>query len=232
MILYIFNVIGFLLAIVVIVALARKVAAGAVSLKATEDLLDSVRRHNDRFAEEIRGWRKLFGPFVSLYENSPEATEGHNHDDATIAVDLDGVITTYVEPWTGIHHFGEPMPGAAESMKKLQDLGYKLVVYTTRNNSLARHNGGANALELTALVQMQLEKQGIPYDYISLFKPLARIYIDDRAVRFTNWEQTMKIIRNLEVSRLVERAKLLEKAAAVEPPANTKSPDGCCEEKK
>lgn len=240
MILYILNVVGFLLAIAVIVWLAKAATDKSRALKGTENALDVTRRHTERQAEEIRGWRRLFGPFVSLYENSPEATAPHNHNDATIAVDLDGVVTEYVDPWSGTHHFGDPIPGAVESMRKLQDLGYKLAIYTTRNNSLARHNGGTNALELTALVQNHLEKHGIPYDYISLFKPLARIYIDDRAVRFTNWEQAMRVVRNLEVGRLIERAKLLEKAAETEPkstaPADTapcgRPTDGCCEVKK
>lgn len=235
MILYVFNVAGFLLAIAAIAWLSNKLAKKSRVLSGTENILDTVRNHTERQAEEIRGWRRLFGPFVSLYENSPEATSKHDNNEATIAVDLDGVITEYVEPWTGINHFGDPIPGAVESLKKLQELGYKIVVYTTRNNSLAHHNGGTNALELTALVQNHLEKHGIPYDYISLFKPLARIYVDDRAVRFFDWDTTMKNIKNLEVSRLMDRARLLQKATEAEPVATApcgRPTDGCCEAKK
>lgn len=152
---------------------------------------NSVSMRSDRQAEEIREWRTIFGPFPSLYRKSPEADPGHDYNKNTIAIDLDGVISEYVDPWTGINHFGGPVPGAKESIKTLQDLGYKIVVYTTRNNALANHNMGHNALELTALVQNYLEKNEIPYDYISLFKPLARYYIDDRAVRFTGWLDTL-----------------------------------------
>jgi hypothetical protein len=205
MMLYIANVFVMLLAIAGLVWLSRLYAKKSRLLDATEGALDTVRDHTERQAEEIRDWRTLFGPFVSLYKNGPEATslEGNSN---TIAIDLDGVILEYVEPWTGINHFGEPLPGAAEAIQKLKDLGYKIVIYTTRNNAMAHHNEGQNALLLASLVQNQLEKHGIPYDYISLFKPLARIYIDDRAVRFYDWETTLKNVKNLEIDRILQMA--------------------------
>lgn len=167
--------------------------------------LDTAILHNERQAEEIRSWRRLFGPFPSLYENSPEADAGSNGNDKTIAIDLDGVILDYVDPWKGVAHFGDPIPGAAEAIGRLKELGYKIAIYTTRNNTMACHNKGYNALELTALVQARLEDGKIPYDFISLFKPLARYYIDDRAIRFTSWAQAVRQVGYLERGRMVDR---------------------------
>jgi hypothetical protein len=79
-------------------------------------------------------------------------------------------------------------------------MGFKVVVYTTRNNAMACHNKDHNTLELSALVQNQLEKGGIPYDFIALFKPLARYYIDDRAIRFASWRQALAAIQSYETT--------------------------------
>lgn len=228
MILYIFNVVGFLLAIGCLLWLTKQVREKSKALKGTEAVLDVERRRVERQADEIHGWRGLFGPFVSLYQNGPETTDCHNHDDKTVAIDLDGVILEYVDPWTGIHHFGDPIPGAIESLEKIHSLGYKIAIYTTRNNSMAMHNNSTNALELTALVQNQLEKHGIPYDFISMFKPLARYYIDDRAIRFTTWEQTMRVFRNLEVQRLIDRANEIERSSCQKDSGECAPVGGCC----
>jgi hypothetical protein len=183
-------------------------------LATTQDMLDLTQDSYARVKREVDQWRKAFGPFPSLYENSPEAEAGFSHDDMTIAVDLDGVILKYVDPWEGIYHFGDPEPGAAEALGRLKELGYKIVIYTTRNNAMANHNGGHNALELTALVQNQLEKHGIPYDFIALFKPLARYYIDDRAIRHAgDWGATLRKVRSFEITRLDERIKKIDDLA-------------------
>lgn len=178
-------------------------------LSALRSELTETERASARYHEEAHRWRSMFGPFPSLYEDSPESTSEKTND-KTIAIDLDGVILQYVDPWNGINHFGDPVVGAAEAIQKLKDMGYTIVIYTSRNNAMARHNLGMNALHLTALVQNELEKHGIPYDYISMFKPLARVYIDDRAVRFTGWESTLHVVANLEVSRILEQAKLID----------------------
>jgi histidinol phosphatase-like enzyme len=175
-------------------------------LDGTQKALDTTTEIGTRLQSETAIWRKLFGPFPALYDNSPEF-ESYNHNDATVAIDLDGVILEYVDPWNGICHFGAPIPGAAASIKALKESGFKIVIYTTRNNALACHNSGHNALELTALVQRELEKAGIVYDFIALFKPLARYYIDDRAIRFVTWRSTLADISFQETVRATNKVE-------------------------
>lgn len=167
------------------------------SVRDGDSKFDIVLDSYHRLREELDRWHSMFGPFVGLYESAPE-TKNACANDKTIAIDLDGVILEYVSPWDGPYHFGKPIPGAVEAMKKLRSAGFRISVYTTRNNSMANHNSGHNSLELTALVQNELEKNGIPYDYISLFKPLARHYIDDRAIRFYSWDQTLDSVGSIE----------------------------------
>lgn len=187
-----------------IIYLAVRLHRKEKELGGTESAVDSLMASNRRLQDETSLWRKFFGPFPALYEHSPEKEPGKNNNDRTIAIDLDGVILEYVEPWNGVMHFGELKAGTVEAMKLLKSLGYTLVVYTTRNNAMAAHNSDHNVLELTALVQNQLEKSGVPYDYIALFKPLARYYIDDRAIRFSSWAQTLNEFRRHEVMRHIK----------------------------
>lgn len=205
----------FVLAIVVICLWARdgrRLDEAKKKLAGAQEGLDITARNANRLNDEVSKWRKFFGPFPGLYENTPEMAPQHDSNATDIAIDLDGVIFSYDGIWRGPDYCGKVMPGAIEAMKKLREMGYRLSVYTTRNNCMTKADG-ANVLELTAKVQNHLESAGIPYDYIALFKPLARYYIDDRAIRFVNWDITLKALRNLEILRLNKRVDALDKMA-------------------
>lgn len=107
----------------------------------------------------------------------------------TIAVDFDRVLFTH-ESWQGHYHVGEPMPGARDALIMLRDLGFKIMIWTTRAQK--------------EIIAEACEKNGIPYDYINEnpnqppeinpSKPVADYYIDDRAVRFTTWPEVFNEI--------------------------------------
>jgi hypothetical protein len=193
----------------VLIAIATYVILAVVSERraaSSENELSIVRYQLSHTLEEIDEWHKYFGPNPRIYGDSPEGDDRYDHNDKTIAIDLDGVILEYVDPWNGPDHFGAPLPGAVEAITKLKNLGYEIAIYTTRNNSLAAHNQGHDAFCLTAKVREKLDEYGIPYDFISVFKPLARYYIDDRAVRFSgDWQNTLHEIGNRECERLWDR---------------------------
>ena len=210
--LHIWTVVGIVVLGVILFFLLYQLSKSRRALANADAGLNIEARINRRQTMELGSWRSMFGPFPSLYENSAERETGHNGNDMTIAIDLDGVILEYVDPWTGLDHFGEPMPGAIESIQKLKDLGYTIVIYTTRNNAMAIHNSGYDALELSSKVQCELERWCIPYDFISLFKPLARYYIDDRAIRFKDWGQALESLRHFEFVRSMKRAETVNDA--------------------
>jgi len=107
-----------------------------------------------------------------------------------IAVDLDGVILEFDE-WKGHRHFGKPVPGVRDALKKLKEMGFVIVVWTTRDN-----------IEDIARV---LREHKIPFDYINEnpFQPpdcsnkiYADVYVDDRAVEFNgNWDEVIEKIK-------------------------------------
>ncbi|MEW6252121.1 MAG: hypothetical protein AB1716_15895 [Planctomycetota bacterium] len=95
----------------------------------------------------------------------------------TVMVDLDGVLCT--EETFHDRPLAEPITGAREALQKLRAAGYIVIVYTARSWSEYR------------LTQHWLAEHGFEYDGLHMGKPVADVWIDDRAVRFESWTQTL-----------------------------------------
>jgi trehalose-6-phosphatase len=95
-----------------------------------------------------------------------------------IAVDFDGVLhdAVYTPP-----KMGPPKHNAKEAMQELIDRGYRVVVFTSR----AATPKGVEA------VRDWLDYYDILYHGVTAVKIPAVVYIDDRAIRFTTWPDTM-----------------------------------------
>ena len=104
----------------------------------------------------------------------------------SIAVDFDGVVHRYSRGWRDGSIYDRPMPGARGALAALHN-EFKIVIFTRRAASQGK-NG----------IKRWLKQHHIPYDRITSVKPLARWYVDDRAIRFTNWNETIREIRHLE----------------------------------
>jgi len=92
--------------------------------------------------------------------------------------DFDGVISTY-NGWRGFDVFGEPIPSTIKVMNDLQSQGWRIVIFTTRH--------------FTPAMQEWLRIAGVTYDDVNNTKhnpphtsnkPIADVYVDDRAVNF------------------------------------------------
>lgn len=112
----------------------------------------------------------------------------------TICIDIDGTIVHYTE-WIDSEHFGDIIKGAPEATHKLHDEGWYIIIYTTRADNeatkdfLKAHNFYYDALN---------ENPNQPNNAIG-GKPIADIYVDDRAICFNgNWEKTLKEISNFK----------------------------------
>lgn len=114
----------------------------------------------------------------------------------TICIDFDGVIAEYSK-WKGKGFFGNPLPVAKEKISLLKEQGWKIIIHTTRSE--------------TDLIKSYLISHRIPFDYINhnpenidqgcnLGKPLATVYLDDRAVCFDgDWDKAFNKIKTFEV---------------------------------
>lgn len=92
----------------------------------------------------------------------------------TLAVDFDGVIADYSRGFQGADVFGEPIEGAVAALQQLKHAGWRILIHTAR--------------PVTPAMEIYLQRHAIPYDGIE-GKPLADIYLDDRARQFSGWER-------------------------------------------
>ena len=109
-----------------------------------------------------------------------------------IAVDFDGVIHKYSKGWQDGSIYDPPIDGVKEALQKFRDIGYKIVIYSTRCNR--RQIDGKLQESEIAQVSAYLNEHHIPCDGIaSKEKPLASVYIDDNGYRFDgDWNTCVK----------------------------------------
>lgn len=108
----------------------------------------------------------------------------------TIAIDFDGVIHRYSEGWEDGSIYDEPIEGAREAIRRLKRKGFKIVIFTTRLNPKFNeiNEGVRNCYQD---IYNWLKKHLIEFDELTNNKPPAIAYIDDRAIRFTNWKDIL-----------------------------------------
>jgi len=96
----------------------------------------------------------------------------------TIAVDFDGVLCQPDAQST-------PYPGAREAISLLRENGWVVIIHSCNNSKW---------------IERWMNNQDIRFDYIwdGAGKPVANVYLDDRGLRFENWEQALRDIRSLE----------------------------------
>jgi hypothetical protein len=118
-----------------------------------------------------------------------------------IAIDLDGTLARY-DGWKGLDKIGDPLPGAVEMVNALvreePDGAWdnEVIVFTTRTNPLVNLEPD---WKLRERIEKWLEHWGFS-DKIKVYagpgKPLADLYIDDRAFYHpTNQAWTMREVR-------------------------------------
>lgn len=97
-----------------------------------------------------------------------------------IIIDLDGTICT--EEKTYSRSMAKPIMGAVKAVNDLFDSGNTIIIYSSRS---------WQEYEMT---QHWLKQYNVRYTQLILGKPIGEVWIDDRAIKFSNWQ---KIIRDL-----------------------------------
>jgi len=118
----------------------------------------------------------------------------------TIAVDFDGVIHAYSKGWQDGSIYDGFMPGAIEGLSRLMSK-YAVFVHTTRRpRQVARwiERQTAYSIECTTHVPRSgfWNQQG--YLLVTRRKLPALAYVDDRAIRFTDWRQALAELAGYE----------------------------------
>jgi len=102
-----------------------------------------------------------------------------------LAVDFDGVIHAYTQGWQNGDIYDKPVLGAIEALLKLSDR-FEVYIFTTRGGDPDQ----IVAIEHWLLNNGWLKSKKLPF--ITDIKQPATAYIDDRAIRFTNWTDIIK----------------------------------------
>ena len=134
-------------------------------------------------------------------QNSPEelsklnwnkGIRKHSYPDENVnlGVDFDGVIHKNSKGFYDGTIYDDPIEGTEEALKKLSEK-YTLICYTAKAKP---DRGLVNGRSGTEMVWEWLEKHNFS-QYISKVtseKPRAVAYIDDKAIRFNNWDSCLK----------------------------------------
>lgn len=91
----------------------------------------------------------------------------------TVLVDFDGVIHKYRYGWFDGTAYDEPVDGAKETLQGLVDRGYEVVIFSTRD---------------AEQIEQWLRTNRFPPYRVTNYKEPAVAIIDDRAIRFENWD--------------------------------------------
>ena len=97
-----------------------------------------------------------------------------------IAIDFDGVIMTRrgIPTSKEIWYNNKPVKGALASVKLLLSLGHEVWIFTSNPEP--------------EIVIRWLERNKFPKLEVTNIKKPCQIIIDDRAIRFTNWQDIRK----------------------------------------
>ena len=107
----------------------------------------------------------------------------------SIAIDFDGVI--HINDNIDHSISGKVIPGAKEAIDQLKDK-FKIVIYSARIRPDFGIEQGIN--DITEF----LNNNNIYYDEIAICKPVAKYYIDDRAIRFVNWDDALQQVQTVK----------------------------------
>ena len=114
-----------------------------------------------------------------------------------IAIDFDGVIHKCSKGFHDGTIYDEPIDGSLDALKLLSSK-YTVIVYSAKARKDRPLVNGKTGIEL---IWEWLEKHDVAkyVKEVTAEKPRAFCYVDDRAVKFDDWEQTMTALKHYGV---------------------------------
>ena len=114
----------------------------------------------------------------------------HERNTNQLAIDFDGVIHKSSKSFHDGTIYDDPVDGVEEALKQLSK-DYILIIYTCKANPERPLIGGKTGIELIwdwlRKYDLDLYIGDIVYG-----KPNAKYYIDDKAIKFTSWNQVIR----------------------------------------
>lgn len=107
-----------------------------------------------------------------------------------LAIDFDEVIHAKSMPVPG-RRMGEPLPGTKAALEHFKRKGDTIIVFTVM----------ATDIKGRIAVQQWLDYYDVPYDEVTAIKPNADLFIDDKAIRHINWDDTLRQINEIHQTK-------------------------------
>lgn len=98
-----------------------------------------------------------------------------------VCFDLDNTLVTYPQI-PGDYSTVNPIYNMIDLARKMKEEGHTIIIYTARRMETHKNNVGAVIRDIGRVTFDTLDKFDIPYDELIFGKPIADIYIDDRAI--------------------------------------------------
>ena len=98
-----------------------------------------------------------------------------------ICFDLDNTLVTYPQV-AGDYSTVRPIMSMINLARNLHEQGHTIIIYTARRMITHKNNIGAVIKDIGSQTFKTLEEFNIPYDELIFGKPIADMYIDDRAI--------------------------------------------------
>jgi hypothetical protein len=116
-----------------------------------------------------------------------------------VCIDFDGVIHDNFDGFGDGTIYGPIIPGSSEAIKLLAQK-YNIIIFTAKAKPDRPLINGKNGAEL---VMEWLEKHNLKQyvKEVTSEKPRALVYIDDKAIRFTDWESALNQFNNFYESK-------------------------------
>lgn len=114
-------------------------------------------------------------------DNGVAVKDKDNKTKLRICFDLDNTLTTY-PAIAGDYSTVKPIHKNISLLKKLKDDGHEIIIYTARRMKTHHGNIGKVIKDIAGITIDTLERFNIEYDELIFGKPIADIYIDDRAI--------------------------------------------------
>ncbi len=100
-----------------------------------------------------------------------------------LAIDFDGVIHDFKNPVKG-RRMGPPIAGAPEALQKFARKGHRVIIFC-----VWAHGSGLK------VISDWCDYYKVSRHDITNIKPQADYYIDDKAIRFTTWQEVIPLLK-------------------------------------
>jgi hypothetical protein len=125
-------------------------------------------------------------------------TTTNNDNIRRAMIDLDGTIHKYSKGYQDGTIYDDPFEGAKETIDWLKEIGFEIIIFTTRASKENAEEMGGDHIKQIKNVENYLKDNEIYFDRVTSDKLAADFYIDDKAITIENgdWHSVKKILQS------------------------------------